>query len=226
MPVKQQKKISNKKGGSIASNSVAKSLVNTNTYNKLGGSSKKGGSIASNSVAKSLVNANTYKSINSSNKLGGSSKKGGSIASNSVANELVNTNTYKQMNVRANNRVGSCNTGGKRGGTLVPQNMNAFNNTNSYKLRNKKGGDANSAPFKIGLDYSAIPVTGSQYGDYVNRSTPNAVLNYMAEESPISSLAMSKSVMPNLGGVTNNIVPFNYGTGGKKTRKVRKARKV
>jgi hypothetical protein len=213
---------------------------------------KTGGSVASNSVTQ-LLNSNTYKQMNNTatNRLS-SCATGGSVASNSVT-QLLNANTYKQMNNTATNRLSSCagGTGGSKakcqkckkvhggntirsqpapafayGGSFIPQNMSEFKNSNAYSLKNKRGGS--SAPVTIGLDYSVIPTIGSQYGEYVDRSTSSDLLKYMANTSPSVSIPMIKNVSATLGGVTDHITPFNYGnskiisSGGAKKTKVKK----
>jgi hypothetical protein len=208
-----------------------------------GGKNKRGGSVASNSVV-TLVNSNTYKQMDNAatNKLsscGGSIKcrihnvkhrngcpsikRGGndSLLLSKAINSLKET--YEASNsVSKSMPANAFNYESLKGG-LIAKNLSELNSSNAYSIRNsknggkcKRGGDLNENTVKIGLTYDVVPSTTKQYGDYVDRETPSAVLHYISEQTPITSMAMNKTVSAAFGSVTDQISPFNYAHGGKK----------
>lgn len=156
-------------------------------------------------------------------------KKGGSGDTDLASNRVFDTHPVSEAAPAFD--YGVMKAGTKGGSMFMAKNINDLN-TNSYSIRNKKGGDSAGKPFTIGLDYSVIPNTSHLHGAHVDRSTSSAVLQYMADQSPITSTMMNKTVDSALGGVVDTTSPFSYArapnmAGGKSKKKtqIQKRRK-
>lgn len=202
------------KGGSVASNAVTK-LVSEPAYNSLTknfshftNSAKCGGKCAAKSCKpkpkskpKSKKGGNPFSTVSNAvtKALSSTFGKNSSVSEGfNVFKSNAAPAGYEYANLRGNVKT---NSNAKSGGNFQAKNMTEYmNSSNSYALKNRKGGSG-------GLDYSIITRNVS-VSPANSRPTPNAVNRMLASNSVATSPSLIKSA--NYGSVKNSAHFFSY----------------
>jgi hypothetical protein len=235
-----------KKGGSIASDAVAKSLVSESTYDAMSknfsnhtNAAKCGGKRAKKVVkpAAKKPKVAAKKPVVASKKPVVASKKGGNMisnVSNAVTKALSSTlnikgpqvsegfNVFKSVPAAAGAEYANLRGYNSKGGQFQTKNLSHYmNNSSSYVVKNRRGGAAvNVAKDSAGLDYSAVPTLNKMQGNVGVRATPEAVDRYIATSPVTTNQPLTKSA--EFGSVQDSAHYFSYASpqkiiaGGKK----------